>query len=200
MIGLCFLLKEYPDHPDAASWKEAIRIFCKNYLEEMSTRSAFGIVPYGFFSNEQKGNRRIGKYWYRWFMERQRRAGSDSERWWVGINANLASAGVVFIKAADLLDDPSLKALAQRQLDWIVGVNPYNASTVSGVGYNQPRRYIPGAFDPPTPNIPGAVMNGIGGSDDDEPDIYPGSWQTCEYWTPMLCYTMWLEAEIQKSD
>jgi hypothetical protein len=28
------------------------------------------------------------------------------------------------------------------------------------------------------------------------PGLKPGSWQTCEYWTPMICYTMWLMSEL----
>ncbi|GAI43029.1 unnamed protein product, partial [marine sediment metagenome] len=115
---------------------------------------------------------------------------------WNGINANLASAGVGCIKAARLLNDPGLAALAQRQLDWIVGANPFNSSTSSGIGFNHPDAFINRSLAPQTPVIPGAVMNGIGGNEEDEPDLKPGSWQTCEYWTPMLFYTMWLTAEI----
>jgi hypothetical protein len=39
-------------------------------------------------------------------------------------------------------------------------------------------------------------MNGIGGSDSDEAALLPGSYHTCEYWTPMVAYTMWLLAEL----
>ena len=46
----------------------------------------------------------------------------------MGINANLASTGVGLAKAARLLKDPRLAALAQRQLDWILGVNPVGSS------------------------------------------------------------------------
>lgn len=116
--------------------------------------------------------------------------------WWVGINANLASAGVGLIKASRILDDPALACLAQRQLDWILGVNPFDASTVEGVGRNQPAQFIATEYSPPTPPIPGAVMNGIGGTAADQPELAPGSWQTCEYWTPMVCYTMWLMSEL----
>ena len=48
-----------------------------------------------------------------------------------------------------------------------------------------------------TPLIPGAVMNRIGGTLDDQADMKPASYRTCEYWTPMACSTMWLMAEIQ---
>ena len=39
-----------------------------------------------FADNDPGGNRRIGAYWYRYFMK-------PGDGWWVGINSNIASAG-----------------------------------------------------------------------------------------------------------
>jgi len=74
---------------------------------------------------------------------------------------------------------------------------PLNFDT-SGYGSTH---YLPaprgsGGFLPMTPYIPGAVLNGIGGDKDDMPDLRPGSWMTCEYWTPMVGLTLWLMAEL----
>jgi len=117
--------------------------------------------------------------------------------WWVGINAHLASNGVGLMEAATLLEDPRLARLAQRQLDWILGVNPFNASTITAIGRNQPRLFVTSEFKPPTPLIPGGVMNGIGGDERDQPQLASGSYHTCEYWTPMVAYAMWLMAHLQ---
>ena len=193
LIGLCEALERFPDHADAAAWRQAIRLHVDDYLTPMLARSAFGIAPFGLFSKKTGGGRRAGDYWYRYFMD-------PSPRWWVGINANLASTGVGLAKASKLLQEPRLAALAQRQLDWILGVNPFDASTMTGVGRNQPRQFVTGEFKPVTPLIDGAVMNGIGGTSDDQPDLKPGSWQTSEYWTPMVCYTMWLMSELSRRE
>ncbi|HUU28779.1 MAG TPA: glycoside hydrolase family 9 protein [archaeon] len=190
LMGLCELVELFPDHPDAARWRSGIELYCREYLARMTERNLFGIVPYGLYTGDPGGGRRIGYYWYRWFMEIDR-------PWWVGINANLASAGVGLIKASRLLKDKRLIALSQRQLDWILGVNAFNSSTVIGVGRNNPAHYdVSYWFNPGTPVIPGAVMNGIGGTSWDLPDQKPGEWETCEYWTPMVCYTMWLMSEL----
>lgn len=193
LIALCEIVKVFADHPDAPTWRKSLEVHCK-YLFEMSNRSAFGTIPFGLYTGKDPGgNRRIGDLGYRWFMKpKGETAAAD---WWVGINAHLASNGVGLLKASRLLNEPKLAALAQRQLDWIVGANPFDASTVTDAGHNQPPLYRPGAFKPPTPLIPGGVMNGIGGSDNDEPILFPGSYHTCEYWTPMVAYTMWLLAE-----
>ena len=103
---------------------------------------------------------------------------------------------------------PELKSIAQRQLDWIIGVNPFNSSTVDGVGHNQPVHFINGGeilspndnvaeFRPATPVLPGGVMNGLGGDKDDMPFLIKESnYMQSEYWMPMVAYTLWLMAEL----
>lgn len=194
LMSICDLVEMFPDHKDLPAWKEMISDHARNYLSSLSARNSFGIVPYGLFSKEDPGgNRKIGNYWYRYFMQ-------PELSWWVGINSNLASAGLGLMRASSILKDKSLKALAQRQLDWIIGVNPFNSSTIISVGYNHPVRFVNGnEFKPATPMLPGAVMNGLGGNHDDQPDlILKNNWQESEYWTPMVAYTLWLMAEMTK--
>lgn len=190
LLGISDLAAYRPNHPEAPAWREAVRLFCEKYLEPMTARNVFGIVPFGLYRAKPAGGRWIGRYWYRWFME-------PSPAWCVGINANLASAGVGLARAARLLENPRLAALAQRQLDWILGVNPFNASTVVGAGHNVPQQMMGTEYYPPTPLLPGAVMNGISGSAADEAQLSPGTYQECEYWTPMVGFTMWLMAELR---
>ncbi|MDR3269621.1 MAG: glycoside hydrolase family 9 protein [Tannerella sp.] len=190
-ISVCDLLRTFPAHEEAASWKELITNYAHQYLLFMSQRNSFGIVPYGLSTSDPGGNRKVGNYWYRYFMH-------PEQSWWVGINANLASSGVGLIKAATLLNNRELKAAAQKQLDWIIGFNPFNSSTIAGVGYNHPVHFInEGQFRPATPVIPGGVMNGLGGDKDDQPHlILHNNYNQSEYWTPMVAYTLWLMAEI----
>jgi len=193
-ISLCDLIKTFPSHSDVASWKKMISDYANEYLLFLSQKNSFGIAPFGLYTKQDPGgNRKVGNYWYRYFMQ-------PELSWWVGINANIASAGIGFIKAADILQDPKLKAAAQKQLDWIIGVNPFSSSTIMTVGYNQPKQFIGGEFKPYVPLLPGAVMNGLGGDTDDQPSIGTGSWQISEYWTPMVAYTIWLMAEVSKAE
>ena len=189
-IALCDLVDSFPTHRDVAQWKDMISDYAYHYLQFMSDKSSFGIVPFGLYTDEDPGgNRREGKYWYRYFMQ-------PELSWWVGINANITSAGVGLVKAARILNDPALSGLAQRQLDWVVGVNPFNSSTMVGVGHNHPPHFPGSSYLPRTPVIPGAVLNGLGGDHADQPVIGDGVWQISEYWTPMVAYTLWLMAEI----
>jgi hypothetical protein len=194
LLALCDALEHLGDHPDAPAWRTSLQRHV-DHLVAMSQLSPFGTIPFGLYAgNDPGGGRRFGKYFYRSFMKPRGEYRDDD--WWVGINAHLASHGVGLSRAAKVLGRPELAHLAQRQLDWILGVNPFNASTVTGAGRTQPKLFKTGAFTPPTPLIPGGVMNGLGGTAADDVCLDPGSWQTCEYWTPMVAYTMWLMSEL----
>jgi hypothetical protein len=198
LLALCSLLEQMPNHADAAYWRTTLTTHTE-YLLAMAGLSAFGIVPFGLYAGANPGGgRRIGGYFYRYFMKFQGEYANDPT-WWVGINAHLASNGIGLSRAGKLLQNLKLTNLAQRHLDWILGTNPFNASTVVGSGKNQPQLYHPGAFTPATPLMNGGVMNGIGGDANDQPLLTPGSWQNCEYWTPMTAYTTWLMAQLQST-
>ena len=187
---LADLTKLFPDHPDAILWKESISRYAYNYIKVISKNNNFGIAPFGLFTEKNPGgNRKAANYWYRYSMV-------PNPEWWVGINANLASAGIGLKKAATLLGDSELNACSQRQLDWILGTNPFNSSTLIGIGYNHPKHFPGSTFYPQTPVLYGAVMNGLGGDANDTPQIGSGNWQISEYWTPMVAYTLWLMAEL----
>lgn len=189
-ISLSELVTLMPMDADNALWKSMVRNYAEKYLLQFASRNSFGIVPYGLFeSKDPGGNRKIGPYWYRYFMQ-------PELEWWVGINANLASAGIGLLRAGRLLRDEHMRAAAQRQLDWILGANPLNSSTMLGTGYNHPAHFAGSSFLPNVPLIDGAVYNGLGGDQLDNPVKGNGMWQISEYWTPMVAYTLWLMAEL----
>ena len=191
-IGLSDMALRFPRDKNIELWKSMIKDYAENYLLLLSEKNSFGIVPFGLFENKDPGgNRKIAGYWYRYFME-------PELEWWVGINSNIASAGIGLLKAASVLKNDRMKASAQKQLDWILGSNPFNSSTMVGVGYNHPAHFAGSSFRPLVPVLPGAVLNGLGGNDEDMPMIGNGNWQISEYWTPMVAYTLWLMGELSK--
>jgi len=193
IIGLCGLYEIIPDHENASDWKEAVRLYCEDYVLKLTEMNNFNLAPIGLYLAEDPGgNNKIGDYWVRYLTV-------TDNAWGGGINANAASTGIGLIHAAKIVQNEKLRIIAQRQLDWIIGCNPLNASTAEEIGFNQPIRFINRTLNIP-PLIPGAVMNGIGGTLDDQPHLNPGSWQNCEYWTPPLVHTMWLMAELQKGN
>lgn len=108
-------------------------------------------------------------------------------------NLDLLASGVFLCKAARLTGCSQYRAAAQRQLDWLLGANQFDASSVEGVGYNQPHRGFFGEFFPPVPQIPGAVFTGI----TEESFREKSFGYDCEYDMPMVGWMLYLIAQLQ---
>jgi hypothetical protein len=70
-----------------------------------------------------------------------------------------------------------------------MGGNPKNSCLMTGEGINNP--YPHSRF---LGLIPGGIMNGICGLEDDEPFLdldYMMDWRTTEYWSPHTCFYIW---------
>ena len=197
-IALCLMLEHLGDHADAPKWRECLRMWAMEYMLPMSRGSGYGLIPYGLYPRDAGGGRKCGDdYYFRYFMGLNDRMDSNDTAWWVGINAHAAATGIAAAKAAVLLGEADLMTVAQRQLDWIIGANPFDESTIDLVGRNHHTTFDGRCFVPNTPRIRGAVLNGIGGDQSDMPDLLDGSYHTCEYWTPMVAHTMWLAALLK---
>ncbi|HDY7476322.1 TPA: glycoside hydrolase family 9 protein [Vibrio vulnificus] len=96
---------------------------------------------------------------------------NESGYWWQGENARLGSiASMAYLVQPHLQDarlSHEMAVLAQRSLDWVLGLNPYDMCMLDGHGRNNPD-YLPqfGFF-----NAKGGVCNGITSGFDDENDI-----------------------------
>ncbi len=122
---------------------------------------------------------------------------TEAAPWWQGENARLGSlAAAARLAARRFPDDPAfaarLAAYAQRQLDWILGLNPFDASMLHGSGRNNPPYMFFESWE--YTNAPGGIVNGItsGFTDEDDVDFnLPVSvtgadhdWRWGEQWLP----------------
>jgi peroxiredoxin len=141
--------------------------------------------------------------------------GSEASPWWQGEDARLSSMAAAARLAIPLFtSDPqpagatttaaqptkspdapfadSLETFALDQLNWILGLNPYDASMLQGTGHNNPAYGFFGTFE--YTNAPGGIVNGITSGLDDESDIdfnlsYAQTkkdydWRWAEQWLP----------------
>lgn len=137
--------------------------------------------------------------------------GSEASPWWQGEDARLSSmaaaarlaiplftsaAGASAKEGPDTTGDhafvDSLETFALDQLNWILGLNPYDASMLQGTGHNNPAYGFFGTFE--YTNAPGGIVNGITSGLDDESDIdfnlsYAQTkkdydWRWAEQWLP----------------
>lgn len=123
--------------------------------------------------------------------------GSDASPWWQGENARLASIATAARMAAGLFKDnkpyhDQLESFALDQLNWILGLNPFDSCMLQGTGHNNPAYGFFGTFE--YNNAPGGIVNGITSGLNDEHDIdfnvpytvthKDYDWRWAEQWLP----------------
>lgn len=117
--------------------------------------------------------------------------------WWQGENARLASLATAARLAAKQFPDDHefqerLKVFATAQLNWILGLNPFDSSMMKGVGRNNPQYLFFDSWE--YTNAPGGISNGITGGFKDEDGIdynltyhqtgADNDWRWQEQWLP----------------
>ena len=122
---------------------------------------------------------------------------SDAAPWWQGENARLASLATAARLAArrfpqDAEFAKQLQAFAANQLDWILGLNPFDSSMLNGLGRNNPQYLFFDSWE--FTNAPGGISNGITGGFRDEDSIdfnltyketgADNDWRWQEQWLP----------------
>jgi hypothetical protein len=122
---------------------------------------------------------------------------TETAPWWQGENARLGSlAAAARMAAPSFAGDPAfqarLKAYAWDQLDWILGLNPFDCCMLHGSGRNNVPYMFFELYE--YNNAPGGIVNGITGgySDLDGIDFNLGyavtgkdeDWRWTEQWLP----------------
>ncbi len=199
-LALLELEAAFPDVEDARRWLDAVRLHADEYLLPMAERSAYHIIPLGLFlgtPTPETYRPLAGRLTYRYFHPVRK------QFWWQGANCHLASNALVLARLASRAHPggppggkrASYIALAYRQLEWIMGANPFGACMMTGEGMRNP--YPHSRF---VGLIPGGIMNGIAGNVDDEPVFdmqYALDWRTCEYWSPHVAFYIWANSVLE---
>lgn len=128
---------------------------------------------------------------------------TEAAPWWQGENARLASlAAAARFAAAVFADDPAfvrrLQVYAGDQLNWILGLNPFDASMLHGTGRNNPEYGFFSSWQ--YTNFPGGIVNGVTSGHKDGEGIelnvpYAEShedidWRWSEQWLPHASWYM----------
>lgn len=129
--------------------------------------------------------------------------GSEASPWWQGEDARLGSLATAARMAAPLFMTEksfrdSLTTFATDQLNWILGLNPFDACMLQGTGHNNPAYGFFGTSE--YTNAPGGIVNGITSGLDDENDIdfnlpyavtgKDYDWRWSEQWLPHATWFM----------
>jgi len=122
---------------------------------------------------------------------------SDAAPWWQGENARLASVATAARLAERAFSNDrafraQLDAFATNQLNWILGLNPFDSCMLNGVGRDNPPYMYFDSWE--FTNAPGGISNGITSGFQDESDIdylltyhqtgADNDWRWGEQWLP----------------
>ncbi len=182
-----------PGHAAAIRWREAVRMHLEEYVLPMAAHSAYAIMPYGaFFGSPTAETYRplAGELTYRYFLPVRKQS------WWLGTTSHLECYAVLLAEAAGAFHQPVYRDLAFRQLEWIMGANPFGACLMTGEGMRNP--YPHSRF---VGLIPGGIMNGIAGNREDVPVLdtaYGFDWRTTEYWSPHNAFYLWAVSSLER--
>ena len=203
-IVLLEAAETWPDDPDAAIWQGCARLIAEQHNQK-HRENPFGRVPATWHTagHDRFETPVIFSYSTEHDASRDETKGGIASKgnedfevfykeYSFCYNLDLIAAGVFLTKAAKHFGEPEYTQTAQRQLDWILGANRFDASNVEGVGYNQPHRGIFGEFFPPVPQIPGAVFTGI----TEESFVEESYGLDNEYDMPMVGWMLYLVSQI----
>ena len=210
--GLGMLLTDAPSHPDASLWKASCRAYA-DYLHDISKAiEPYGILPAAVYElnnadfsgiyheGAQVGMPSMEEYNAQVKNGIQLEGNFYLRRFPVayqfrGFHAILMGKAKAAFILSDLLKDKSLKDIATRQLEYIVGYNPFAMSTIYGDGYDYPPLY--GAY---AGDVVGAVPVGIETFENDDEPYMPMQVNATykEIWTHTTASTIWLLAKLFK--
>jgi len=180
----------YSDIADASTQHAVLETVKKSLVAEMRVT---GEVPNPFGYARQLVQDKTGDRHTSFFFPHN----SDAAPWWQGENARLASlATAARLAAVHFKDDPQLYSHLQNysldQLNWILGLNPFDTSMLYGVGRNNPQYMFFDSWE--FTNAPGGISNGITSGFHDEDDIdfdltykqtgADNDWRWQEQWLP----------------
>jgi len=147
---------------------------------------------------------------------------TETAPWWQGENARLGSMATAARMAARGLSNGAgakvserifgpagaaafitkLRAFASDQLDWILGLNPYDACMLHGHGRNNIAYMFFDSYE--YTNAPGGICNGITGGTTEDTDIDFGlrfaqsgkddDWRWAEQWLPHAAWYLYAVA------
>jgi hypothetical protein len=192
-VALLELAAAMPGHRDARRWRDAVKLLLDEYVVPMAAHSPFDIVPYGIFlgSPTRETYRPLaGQLTYRYFMPVRK------QLWWLGTTSHLECYSLLLAMSAPVFQQPAYRNLAFRQLEWVMGANPFGACLMTGEGMRNPFPHSRYAG-----LIPGGIMNGIAGNTRDEPVLdteYGMDWRTVEYWSPHNAYYLWAVSTLER--
>jgi len=157
--GLARLYELIPDHPDRSKWKKGLELYGEYVYKTCELASFYDLLPAHVYELDKlnierftiNGGDEAQKRTYNDLLEQIKTGIKLSENAYLrifpaasrrGFHATLLSKAKAVSITGRILNDKKLLQIAMNQIEWVLGKNPFAASTMYGEGYNYHPLYV----------------------------------------------------------
>jgi glycosyl hydrolase family 9/cellulase-like Ig domain-containing protein len=201
ILALTRLCDAFPNHPDWMKWYSAVALYSEYLKAAAKYTEPYGVMPASIYQADE----------YRSVPETRRESFRNQVLngiplgqghylrlfpvWmdYRGHFGTILPQAQALINAAHLRGDLESVALAQHQLEWVIGRNPFSQSTMYGEGYDFTPLYAPFPG-----NIVGALPVGLQTRGDNDIPYWPvqSTWTYKEVWVHPVARWIWLMRDL----
>lgn len=209
--ALSCLYSAAPGHPDANLWKESIEAYGDYLKATAGLVGPYNVLPNAIYEVDNtdfsgiyhEGDRSLGQPTLTEYNEQVKNGIKLSDTHYMrrfpvayqfrGFHATIMSKAKAAAYVYKALGDRKYLDIAVRQMEWILGFNPFALSSVYGEGYDYPPLYV-GFSD----QIVGAVPVGFETFENLDLPFFPmqNAPTYKEVWVHTTCRLMWLIADL----
>lgn len=197
VLGLSLFYQAAPEHPDAPLWREGLALYGEFIKAIAQHTQPYSLIPGGIYRLQKEDSPaarfnaqiRSGVRLSEEFYLRRMPVADDFR----GFHGPLLSKTKSAAAVAAALNDLELQRIVQRQLEWILGMNPFAQSTMYGEGYDFAEQFVMFSHQ-----IVGAIPVGIWTDGDHDMPYFPqmNSATYKEVWVHTTSRFLWVLADV----
>lgn len=200
-LAMRALCEAFPNHPDWMKWYSSV-VLHSEYLKTMAKYTEpYGVMPASIYKDDEylqvpEGGRELFRkqvlngiplgagHYLRLFPV------------WMSYRGHFGAVlpqAQALANAAHLRGDLEAEQVSQKQLEWVIGRNPFSQSTMWGEGYDFPPLYTPSSGD-----MVGGLPVGIQTKGDADVPYWPvqNTWTYKEIWVHPVGRWIWLMRDL----
>jgi|SRR5690625_2902587 len=158
VVGLVRLSETFPEHTNRNQWDNALRLYSDFYKEISSYTDPYFMIPAGIYDLYSASDEIEEEQIRNGFRLNDRFYLKSFPTWtsFRGNSGTILSQAKGLSTVANYLDDKELLNIGYKQLEWHLGLNPFNQSLMYGAGY----RYA-GQYSTMSGNLVGGLPVGV---------------------------------------
>ncbi len=201
ILAMTRLCEEFPDDPDWIKWYSAVALHAQYLKTIAEDTEPYGVMPASIYKDDEYLNVPESR---RESFRKQVLEGIPlgEGRYlrlfpvWMDYRGHFGTIlpqAQALVNAAHLRGDLEAARLSERQLEWVIGRNPFSQSTMWGEGYDFTPLYAPLSGD-----MVGALPVGIQTRGDRDVPYWPvqSTWTYKEVWVHPVARWIWLMRDL----